>query len=223
MRPSVLVQALAVLGLLAGSLLTGMTGIASAKQMRDPASLTEGPLPVVDPEWAVHVFGGVSAGRSRLIELVPFPITGDYGDDYLAAAAVSRRLHRFNENWVVDGEIGAGYRFGKADAPEGWAALFLRYEGFPWDHVLRTTVAVSTGLSYIATVPEVEKARSSGRGNPDGSRLLHYFSPEITFALPENPHSEFVVRYHHRSGVFGTFNNVWGGSNVLTGGLRQRF
>jgi hypothetical protein len=218
MQARVLVMALATLGILSDA-----TGHVSAKQMRDPASLTEAPLPALDPEWAVHVFGGVSAGRSRLIELIPFPFTGDYGDDYLAAAALSRRLVRLDKNWVVDGEFGAGYRFGKTDAPEAWTALFLRYEGFPWNHVVRTTAAVSTGLSYIATVPDGEKARANERGNPNGSRLLHYFSPEITLARPENPNSEFVVRYHHRSGVFGTFNNVWGGSNVLTGGVRHRF
>jgi hypothetical protein len=52
---------------------------------------------------------------------------------------------------------------------------------------------------------------------------LHYFSPEITFALPEHKEHELLIRYHHRSGVFGTFNGVWGGSNVLTMGYRYRF
>lgn len=198
-------------------------GPALAGQSRVSEPLTEGPLPVLDPEWAVHVFGGVSAGRSRLIELIPFPLTGDYGDSYLVGGALSRKLIRFNANWSVDGEIGAGYRFRQVNAPEGWTALFLRYEGFPWNRVVHTTAAISTGLSYIATVPDVEKARATDRGNPDGSRLLHYFSPEITFARPDNRNTEFVLRYHHRSGVFGTFKNVWGGSNVLTGGVRQRF
>jgi hypothetical protein len=208
--------------LIAGAIL-GLTAGGATASARGPAVATEEPLPLLGPDWAVHLFGGVSAGRSRLIELIPFPFTGDYGDDYLVAAALSRRILRFDRNWSADGEIGVGYRFGQTDAPETWIAVFLRYERFPWNHVVRTTAAVSTGLSYIGTVPDTEKARASDRGNPAGSRLLHYFSPELTFAHPDNPNSEFVVRYHHRSGVFGTFNNVWGGSNVLTGGVRQRF
>jgi len=34
---------------------------------------------------------------------------------------------------------------------------------------------------------------------------------------------EFVFRYHHRSGIFGTMNGMWGGSNVTTFGIRQRW
>src|SRR5450759_3222178 len=59
-------------------------------------------------------------------------------------------------------------------------------------------------------------------GDPT-SHLLHYFSPEITFALPEFKQHELLIRYHHRSGVFGTFNGVWGGSNVIALGYRYRF
>jgi hypothetical protein len=32
-----------------------------------------------------------------------------------------------------------------------------------------------------------------------------------------------VVRVHHRSGVWGLFNGVGRGSNVLVGGVRYRF
>jgi len=32
-----------------------------------------------------------------------------------------------------------------------------------------------------------------------------------------------VIRWHHRSGVYGLFNGIHGGSNVVTGGIRLRF
>jgi hypothetical protein len=41
--------------------------------------------------------------------------------------------------------------------------------------------------------------------------LLHYFSPELTFADPDNKDFEIVTRLHHRSGIFGLFGGVAGG------------
>ncbi len=187
----------------------------------DSSLLAKHPV-AVDPRWAVHVFAGVSAGRTRLVELVPMPWSGDYGDNYLVAGAVSRRLLR-SGNFILDGEVGVGYRFPQVNAPEGWAALFLRYDGFFWNHIVFTTVAISTGLSFVEKVSDVERDAGGDRGNPNGSHLLHYLAPEITFALPDYRQHELVIRYHHRSGVFGTFNGVWGGSNVVTTGYRYRF
>ena len=186
-----------------------------------PSLLAKEPV-AVDPQWAVHVFAGVSAGRTPLVQLVPMPWSGDYGDNYLVAGDVSRRLLR-SGNFILEGEVGVGYRFPQANAGEGWAALFLRYDGFFWNHIVFTTVAISTGLSFVEKVSDVERYAGGDRGNPNGSHLLHYLAPEITFALPDYRQHELVIRYHHRSGVFGTFNGVWGGSNVVTTGYRYRF
>ncbi len=179
--------------------------------------------PAPSPDWGVLVFGGASAGRTRLIELIPMPWSGHYGDHYFAGGALSRRLAQPDPYWSIEGEIGAGYRFKQSNTPEGWIALFLRFHGFPWNHVVYTTVALNTGLSYVTTVPDIEKESAAERGHPDGSRLLHYLAPEFTFADPAHRDWELVVRFHHRSGVFGLFNGVWGGSNVVTGGIRHRF
>jgi hypothetical protein len=84
------------------------------------------------------------------------PWSGDYGDNYLVAGDVSRRLLR-SGNFILEGEVGVGYRFPQVNAGEGWAALFLRYDGFFWNHIVFTTVAISTGLSYVEKVSDVEK------------------------------------------------------------------
>jgi hypothetical protein len=52
---------------------------------------------------------------------------------------------------------------------------------------------------------------------------MHFFSPEITFALPSRPDIELLFRFHHRSGVFGLVNDAFGGSQYGTVGLRLRF
>jgi hypothetical protein len=169
------------------------------------------------PKWAITGFVGLSASDSDLHELVlqPWLADSEYG---FAAVALSREVARFYEAFSIEVEVGAGGRFGTGyDAAEAWLAAYLRYDGFPWNDVVRTTVAVSTGVDLVSRLPPDEAVED------DGSRVLHYFSPEITFALPDNPDNELVVRWHHRSGVFGTFGGVWGGSNVVALGLRHRW
>lgn len=54
-------------------------------------------------------------------------------------------------------------------------------------------------------------------------------SPEITFALPQDPPWELVARLHHRSGMrillgdVALFNGVDGGAHFMTLGVRWRF
>jgi hypothetical protein len=120
----------------------------------------------------------------------------------------------------VEPEIGIGRRFGAQDETEIWGAVFFRYRGFPWDDVVTTSVAFSTGLNYATGVSRVERDRAR-RG--DGDRWMHLFSPEITFALPRRPEAELMFRFHHRSGVFGLVSDAWGGAQYGTIGLRVRF
>ena len=196
----------------------GMAGPASAQT----GMFSPNPL-AADPDWSAMIFGGASAGRTRLVELIPMPWSGDYADNYFIGTALSRRLYQLHKNWKIEGEVGAGYRFKQVNSPEGWVALFLRFDGFPWNRWLYTTVAASIGLSYVDKISDVEKDSASSRGNSEGSHLLHYFAPEITFADPNRRDWQYVIRHHHRSGIAGLFNGVWGGSNVTTVGIRHQF
>lgn len=150
----------------------------------------------------------------------------DYGDSSLIAVAGSRRILSFGELIDIEGEIGLAQRFGDLTATETWAAFYIRWVAFPWNDYIRTTIAVSTGLNYASHVDALEKERSS---NKKGSHLLHFFSPEITLALPQYPEWELLGRIHHRSGgkiLFGdvpVFNGVDGGAHYATVGLRYRF
>ena len=144
-----------------------------------------------------------------------------YKNDHLVATAISRDTAQFfNGHLHLEPEIGIGQRYGAQDETEFWGALFFRYEGFPWDRWLVTTVAASTGLNYSTGVSQVEKDRARD-GN--GSQLMHFFAPEITFARPRHPDIELLVRFHHRSGVFGLVSDAWGGAQYATLGVRVRF
>ena len=185
---------------------------ASTRQLFSPTPIAS------DPKWAITVLVGASAGDDKLRELVVSPWSGDFRDNYFAGGAFSRRLTRFWNYFSVEAEFGTGGRFGTVNAGEVWGAIYFRYDGFPWNRFVHTTFALSTGLNYLSKLPPSE----TNPGDPT-SHVLHYFSPELTFAHPQHKQHEMVIRYHHRSGIFGAFNGVWGGSNVIALGYRYRY
>ena len=144
-----------------------------------------------------------------------------YGDGGFVGGTFSRRLVTFLKFIDVEPEFGIGKRFGDVSAVEIWGSLYFRWTYFPWNDYLKTTIGVNTGLNY-ATKIEVKERQRSAPGHR-GSNVLHNFSPEMTFALPEIPNYEMVFRYHHRSGIYGAINGVYGGIQFATMGLRYRF
>ena len=60
-------------------------------------------------------------------------------------------------------------------------------------------------------------------GNNKSSSFLNFFSPELTLALPSHPDDELLLRFHHRSGIFGLINGVDTGAQFGTIGFRHRF
>jgi hypothetical protein len=149
------------------------------------------------------------------------PFTWDYNaDDVLLAVSASRYAATLFGRIDIEPEIGFAHRLGRQNVSEVWAAVYARWRGFPWDHVVTTTTALSTGFNYAFSISEVERARAAPA---EGEQLLHFFSPEITFALPSRPDVELLFRFHHRSGVFGLVSDTRGGAHYGTVGLRFRF
>ena len=177
-----------------------------------------------DGDCGVAIYAGpyVEDSMSDLLVTSPQPpTTWDYvGDDHIVATALSRETWRFGTRWTLEPEVGLARRFGRQDATEVWGAVFFRYHGFPWDDVLVTTAAVSTGLNWADEITEVEEDRAD---DEVGSQWMHFFAPEITFALPSRPNLELLFRFHHRSGVFGLVSDARGGAQYATVGVRVRF
>ena len=180
---------------------------------------------------SLMVFGGV-ATETNFAEAIYAPWTIELNDIGVIGASYSHRLGTVNEllggsglghlgdDFTIEGEVGTSVRFGDESLGEGWAALYLRYDGLPWNDTVYTTIGVNTGLSYLTDISEFEQGRDSeGRA----SELLHYMGPELTFADPDNKDLELVLRYHHRSGVFGLFDGVVSGSTFISAGVRVRF
>jgi hypothetical protein len=142
-------------------------------------------------------------------------------DSYLAALAYAERFHTFADGaaqWEWEGQV--AQHFGDQTHQELNALVVLRWNRFPWNDSLRTTAALGEGLSWATEVPPLELA---SQGNDGATELLNYLLMELTFGLPDRKHWDFVLRVHHRSGIFGTFDGVSGGSNVLGFGVKFTF
>jgi hypothetical protein len=187
--------------------------------------------PARPPEWAVTVMGGV-LNETSFGQILFAPWTSDFVDTQLLSGTVSKRIHEFSEDsliapywfldpdWFIDWEVGAGQRFGNSKAGEFWTALYLNYDGFPWSNTVYMAFGTSIGLNYATSISDLEVRKSE---NGKGNKLLHYFSPEITFADPDHKDLAIVARWHHRSGVFGLIDRVKGGSTFLSIGIRKHF
>ena len=77
-------------------------------------------------------------------------------------------------------------------------------------------------LSEESDFERSRDANSDGEGGT-ASRFLHFFSPEITVADPDNKNLELVLRLQHRSGIFGLIDGITSGSTFVTTGIRVRF
>lgn len=94
----------------------------------------------------------------------------------------------------------------------------FRWANLPWNRYLTMSFLAGEGLSYVTSVPWIER-----KNNDNTKRLLNLMILEATFASPEYPRLQLVLRVHHRSGVYGTFHAGNTGSNDIGLGLRYLF
>jgi len=186
-----------------------------------------GVSPISDMPGSISLLGGVSVGESSFSELLIDHgniETDEVGKGGFVGAAMSRQLVRFWDYFWLEAETGAGFRFEPGRdyySPEAWGAIYLRFDGFPWNNVVRTSFGISTGLNVVADLPPSE-TNYGEKDIPSGAVLQHYLSPEIALSLPEKPEDELFIRIHHRSTGYGLFWDTSTGSNVVTVGLRFR-
>lgn len=187
-----------------------------------PVPYTPAPQPpaafVRPGPWAISAYAGwVSPTDFTTGFFTPWNL--EFRSTRHYAATVQRHVFDISDSWWVDFELGVAQRDGLSDATELWGAFYVRFDGFPWRDWLYMTVGASTGLNYASNISALERSKNNG----DGSKLLHFFSPEFTFAHPDHKDTSVFIRYHHRSGMFGVFNGVHGGSTAVTFGVRQHF
>lgn len=157
----------------------------------------------------------------RMMDILRFNNPQITGSSRLTALAYTREIGG-NPNglsWEVEAQ--AVQHSGIQSHQEVNALLSMRWNRFPWDAFVNTSVAFGSGLSYAFVEPDLEPRTS--RPDEDSSRLLNYLLVEVDLSPPRSSNWGLVLRLHHRSGVFGMYNGVNGGSNFVGAGLRYTF
>jgi hypothetical protein len=167
-------------------------------------------------DCAVSVFAGPQV-ETRLPQIVfggrVLPSEWAWGQSQLLGGAISRRLLTLWQGAAdFELEFGLAKRIGDMHADETWLALYLRWTRFPWERRLVTSIALSIGPSTAVDLPP--GARSA--------TVYNFFSPQVTFALPDYPQYQLLFQLHHRSNL-GIWNAMDPGWQYLTVGFRYQF
>ena len=99
----------------------------------------------------------------------------------------------------------------------------MYWKKFPWSNLVRTRLAVLEGASYTEHIINIERQNQNRRSSKKTtSNLLNYLETSLAFNIGDLTRREQLEPYYfglgvsHRSGIFGTINNVNGGSNFVT-------
>lgn len=148
----------------------------------------------------------------------------------IIAASVSRELFSVGHAFGVKAleplklEVEGIYALHTGEWPHSqnfseYAGSFnLRWHRFPWNRYVVTTMGFGEGLSYATEKPSYEIEI-----NNKTAYLMNFLMFDVTFAHPDLPELALMLRLHHRSGVFGLFDDVSGGSNFFVAGLKYTF
>lgn len=167
------------------------------------------------PSYAITIYSGVMTDDNWRKS-----VTGqaDLVDSYILTGAATWTFYRPRNNWFsLELETSISQHFGTSHNLELCLPIAtLRWEYFPWDKYIDTSLATGYGLSFATERPQAE-IDLDGKSE----QLLLYFHYEAEFALPNSPWA-LALRLHHRSPAYGMFgHNGW--SNFLTAGVRYSF
>lgn len=144
-----------------------------------------------------------------------------FENSYAGGLAVSKELTPlFDRRAALEAEVQTLRHFGGQDHWEFTGMLVFRWHAFPWDDTVDTSFAIGDGISYPTEIP-AEELYNHGPGN--SGRMLNSVMMEATFADPDAPDFQYVLRYHHRSGFFRTFSDVGEASTLFGAGIKKRF
>lgn len=176
---------------------------------------------------------GCQSGGERFVSAYAGPYTDNslpeefalvqklsFEDATLAAVSLSQVVRQPSDRYRFELEGNVVRWFGGQDHTELNGLFLFRWLTLPWDRFLDTSLALGNGFSLASSSPDLEVEFHPDTGS---SRLLYHIALEVEFGLPGSAGDwATFVRVHHRSGVFGLFSGVDGGSNVLAAGLRYR-
>ena len=210
-----------------GSLLMSQSLMASEKHKQKPQQnlVEECPCDHKKPSWwkegwALTFYSGPMT--SQTTHKILFEFNAQFAGSTLLALAVSKKLGSVLDNrlqFELEADlakyVGPQHNW-EFDAP----VLVARWTKFPWNDTVRTTFAIGDGISFTSRLPKYEVER---RGRDECARTLNYVMSELTFGVKSLPNWDFVLRYHHRSGMFGLFDGVHDASTAFAAGIKYKF
>lgn len=124
----------------------------------------------------------------------------------------------------LDGEVVVAEKWGRLkgvsqDFQEIAVSLNIRYE-FPDYFLVVKSFSLGNGLSLTSEKSKFEETLTI---RDKTSCFLWYMLLELELDISGHQNWGVLCRVHHRSGIFGVFNDVNGGSNYITMGLRYHF
>jgi hypothetical protein len=173
-------------------------------------------LPASDKNYYITIYGATQTREDIWGTLtLPTKFERDYN---LLAFAFGKKIGAWRDYLGFELEGQAVKHFGKQSCYEFNGVFVVRWLKFPWDKYLDTSFAVGEGLSLTTEIPELELEQHG-----KAAKFLNYLMFELAFEVPGTKNWSFVLRAHHRSGVFGLFQDVEGASNALGAGIRYDF
>ncbi len=163
-----------------------------------------------------------SVGTNAHIEEIP-TFSFEKRNAYFAGITYGQEFYRTQKfkELSLEYEIGAYEHFGDFGShQESTVAVLSRFSDLFAQNFLIESFAMGWGLSLATEDPKFEAYLHEQNQAND---FLNYLAFELVFKLPKLKNTKFVYRLHHRSGVYGLFDGINGGSNYLAFGLRHKF
>lgn len=142
---------------------------------------------------------------------------------YFLGISYGREFFRTDKFKELSLEIEGGFydHFGDfGNHQEATLTILARFNNlFPQDFFIES-FAIGEGLSLASDDPSFESYLHDENESND---FLNYLAFEFVFKLPKLEDTKLIYRLHHRSGVYGLFDGINGGSNYLSFGVRHKF
>lgn len=174
--------------------------------------------PAADLSWSVFTGKYTASGLpDEILALQPIEFENAWITVFNLGHVLARPAP--DRRWETELQFGF-HHSGAQDHQEVNLAVIHRWSDWPWDGLIDTSLAMGTGLSMATEVPLLE---ATGKPGPDAQRLLLYGVFEFEVAPHWSRDWSIYARIHHRSGLFGVFNGIHGGSDHVGVGFRWSF
>ncbi len=167
---------------------------------------------------SIFQYNGAATSAS-LLNIIKGSIP-DLGGYYITSIGLSQEI--LKGRWMsLEWESQISRHFELASSYSVGAAWVLRWLAPPWDRLIPGSFGIGNGLSYST---EYLGAETSAMGRT--SKLLYHVILEFEFRFgmlgKQSPMRDWGIffRDHHRSGMFGAFDGVIGGSDFICIGMR---